>query len=128
MRRRCENPKNRAWDNYGGRGIRVCRRWRKFENFFEDMGSRPSPKHSIERVKNHLGYNPKNCVWATKREQNRNTRRNYNITYKGRTMCLTDWAEQLGMSKKTLRDRIVNYGWSIEKAFTTQVRPVSKKG
>jgi hypothetical protein len=73
---RCTNPKCRAWKNYGGRGIRVCERWRKFENFLKDMGIKPSLKHSIDRYPNNDGnYEPGNCRWATAKEQIANRRK-----------------------------------------------------
>ncbi len=74
MRKRCENPRHAAYPNYGGRGVRVCQRWQSFENFYEDMGSRPSPLHSLDRVDNDGGYEPANCRWATKSEQASNRR------------------------------------------------------
>lgn len=71
---RCENPKSPAFRNYGGRGVGVCPAWRDFAVFYGDMGSRPSPLHSIERVDNDKGYEPSNCVWATQVGQGRNRR------------------------------------------------------
>ena len=77
MRYRCTNPNNHAWKDYGGRGIIVCERWMdSFENFYEDMGHRPSPNHSIDRIDNNGNYDPTNCRWATASQQQQNKRNN----------------------------------------------------
>lgn len=121
MRRRCNDPTTLNYHLYGGRGITVCDRWQDFAAFLADMGSRPSPKHSIDRKDNNRGYSPENCVWQTRAHQNRNTRQNHYLTFQGRTQTITDWARQLGLRHTTLCQRINQYGWSIEKALTTPV-------
>lgn len=122
MKKRCHNPNDKGYPNYGGRGITVCKRWHRFENFWADMGSTYKQGLSIERRDNNKGYNPSNCLWATRREQNLNTRQNRYLTYKGETLTMTEWAEKMGMKTMTLRSRIDIYHWPISKALTTPVR------
>ncbi|HEY9737554.1 MAG TPA: hypothetical protein V6D06_14770 [Trichocoleus sp.] len=122
MKSRCHNPNNAAYDRYGGRGIVVCDRWREsFENFYADMGPRPSEQHSIDRINNDGNYEPGNCRWATDKQQSRNTRRNRLLTYNGETLFLDEWAERLSISKHTLQTRLWR-GWSVEEAFETPIR------
>lgn len=80
MRSRCQNPKIKAYKDYGGRGIMVCERWNTFSNFLEDMGERPSKEFSLERINNDGNYEPSNCKWATATEQIRNRRKNKSNT------------------------------------------------
>jgi len=122
MKDRCTNPNNRSWPDYGGRGIRVCRQWiRNFESFIADMGRRPSPEHTLERIKNDEGYRPENCCWATRTEQQRNTRWSRMLTINGRTQSLSAWAEEKGLPWGTLSDRL-RRGWPLERAFDTPRR------
>jgi len=117
MKARCYSPGSTAYKNYGAKGITVCARWRdSFENFLQDMGEKPSRAYSIERIDNGKGYLPDNCRWATVSEQNRNYSRNVVIEYAGRRQCLSDWADELGLSKATLRYRL-KAGWKVSDAF-----------
>ena len=116
MLRRCREPQNKNYVNYGGRGIAVCARWVKFENFLEDMGERPDGR-TLDRLDNNGNYEPDNCRWATWPEQQRNKRTSVLLTYQGVTQCLSDWADSIGMSVDALRRRI-HRGWSVADALT----------
>lgn len=119
MKQRCTDPNSNRFQMYAGRGIKICQRWLdSFENFIGDMGERPSKAHSIERVKNDIGYEPGNCKWATAKEQARNRRTSVFMTFQGRTMTLPEWAENSSLSYRTLRARKAS-GWSDEDVLTT---------
>lgn len=126
MMTRCTNPKYDQYNDYGGRGIKVCKRWRKFENFNEDMGEPPTKDHSLDRINNNKGYYKGNCHWATTKEQMRNKRNNRLIEFNGKVQCIFAWAEEIGINKYTLHKRLNAYDWSIEKALTTPVRKQRK--
>jgi hypothetical protein len=74
MWKRCTNPKSKSFKNYGGRGIKVCARWKDFSLFLKDMGAKPAPELTLERIDNNKGYSPSNCTWATKSAQRKNQR------------------------------------------------------
>ena len=115
---RCENPKDKAYPHYGGRGIAVCERWRNsFAAFLSDMGRRPGPGYSIDRIKNERGYEPGNCQWVMGPAQNRNKRNSRRITYAGLTLSLGEWSERTGVNQKTLATRH-DRGWSAERMLT----------
>jgi hypothetical protein len=120
MRSRCNNKKHPHYHDYGGRGIEVCKRWNKFENFYVDMGSKPSIKHSLDRIDNNGNYEPSNTRWATSLEQANNTRINRYITYKGETKTLSQWANYYNINYGTLKRRI-KLGWPIEEALTRDI-------
>lgn len=104
---RCTDRNDTSFHNYGGRGIKVCERWRdSFEAFLADMGPRPSPQHSIDRKDNDGDYGPGNCRWATAAEQSRNRRQNRFIEHAGETLCLKDWAGRVGIGSGTLSNRL----------------------
>jgi hypothetical protein len=126
MQQRCFNPNNKAFVNYGGRGITCSVEWASFETFRRDMGTRPH-NHSLERKDNNAGYSKSNCVWATRQEQSRNKRTNVYITYGGKDYILTDLAIEKGFNKSLLRDRLKR-GWSIEKAVEHPIQPNQRKG
>lgn len=122
MKSRCNNTSNAGYPEYGGRGIKICRRWRRFENFYEDMGKRPSPQHSLDRIDNDGNYSPDNCRWATKLEQALNTRRAKVAFYKGKVRSLTEIAAMTGVSYKALYHRLVDMDWSVKDAVTKPIR------
>lgn len=120
MNQRCNNRRAHEYPAYGGCGITICDQWSGptgFATFLRDMGERPSLKHSLDRIDGRGNYEPANCRWATADVQQRNTRRNHMLTLNGETLCLTDWAKRLGLSKGALRGRLTS-GWPIERALT----------
>ncbi len=123
MVKRCHRnkPGSKTYHLYQGRGIAVCDRWRySVTNFYADMGPRPSNLHSIERIDNNGDYFPGNCKWATRKEQQNNTRLNRHLTLDRETMNLGQWAERMGMKRGTLNHRLEN-GWSLREALLTPV-------
>lgn len=126
MRRRCYNETDIQFKDYGGRGIRVCQAWKNdFKPFYDwAMSNGWKDGLTIERVNNNGNYEPSNCRWATRLEQNRNQRSNRNLTYKSKTLCISEWAQIAGISASTIYSRI-NRGWSTEDALT--LKPVTYK-
>jgi hypothetical protein len=117
MRKRCASKHK----DYGGRGIKVCRRWQdSFEAFLRDMGPRPSPQHSVDRKNNSGDYTPKNCRWATREEQASNTRRNHVLTIDGKTQTLVAWAREFGIDHRTILMRL-RHRWSAADAVQIPV-------
>lgn len=115
---RCKNDKD--YPSYGGRGIKFCRRWDKFENFLADMGRKPEGL-TLGRVDNDGPYHPDNCEWQTLKQQARNKRNTVYLTVGGVRKPLTQWAEESGLQHVTIRARL-RAGWSHEKATQTAVR------
>lgn len=123
MLKRCRDPNQTSFKNYGGRGIAVCTRWHDFKNFLEDMGERPSLDYSIDRIDNNGNYELSNCRWATRKEQRRNSRASKYLTFNGKTQSLAAWADELGLSYTRTRARL-RLGWSVDRAFTApNLRP-----
>jgi len=116
MMARCYNPKGSGYENYGGRGIKVCERWRDFKNFYADMGERPAGK-SLDRIDNDGHYAPENCAWRSAAEQIRNRRTTVRLTWQGETLTVPEWAERLGVTYKFLEHRR-EMGWSVERIFS----------
>jgi hypothetical protein len=120
MHSRCKIPSATGYKNYGGKGVSVCERWNSFENFLSDMGDAPDGM-SIDRKDSTGNYEPENCKWATRKEQNRNQFDLPMFEYKGKTQCLSAWAEEVGSTFGTIKARL-NNGWTFCKAIETPIR------
>jgi len=129
---RCTNPNRKDYPQYGGRGISVCDEWSGkggFQKFYDwSMLNGYSDNLSIDRIDGDGNYTPDNCRWVTPSEQCRNRANNFLIEYKGQTMPLISWADKFNIRKDTLRRRIVDRGWPIEKAFNTPVQKRKERG
>lgn len=121
---RCTNPQNSRWKRYGGRGITVCNKWLEFESFYKDMGEAPV-NCTLDRVNNDKGYSPENCRWTTPKVQSNNRENNRRITCNSETKTLSEWAEQTGLSKTVIANRLKN-GWSVDDALSVPAAPREK--
>jgi hypothetical protein len=119
---RCADTDNK---NYGARGITVCKRWERFENFLADMGQRPGPGYSIDRVDGNGNYEPGNCRWATALDQNRN-RRDTVFVYFGVPRILAELCDDLGLSRSLVYGRL-NLGWPIDEALSRPSRQYRRR-
>jgi len=123
MKARCYNKNYDHYKDYGGRGIIVCDRWlRSFENFISDMGEKPTSQHSVDRIDNNGNYEPVNCRWATRKEQARNKRSTIKITHNGAIKTISELATEHGLKYETLRWRIMDKKWELERALVTPVQ------
>jgi len=117
MIHRCENPAVWNFHLYGGRGIKVCARWRgSLANFIADMGPRPSRFHTLDRIDANGDYEKGNCRWATAEEQARNRRSNRLVTFRGSRMTLAEACELTGVKYETAKKRLKS-GWDTERAL-----------
>lgn len=121
MIRRCNNSGDKDYPDYGGRGITVCSRWMKFDNFLTDMGESPD-NYQIDRIDNNKGYNKENCRWTTSIVNNRNRRNNRLFTLKGKTQCIAAWAQEYNIPYSRLWRRLCNQNMSISNALTNGLR------
>jgi len=121
MKNRCFNPNEKRYSDYGGRGITVCDRWKNsFENFLADMGLKPTPKHSLDRIDNDGDYQKDNCKWSTHVEQQNNRSSNRFITIEDVTLTITQWEKKMGFNKNIIWQRLED-GWSEYDAVMTPV-------
>lgn len=105
MRNRCNNPKATGYENYGGRGIKVCDRWNDFEQFLVDMGKRPIGRYSLDRIDNNGDYTPENCRWADDITQANNTRFSVKIEFEGENLTALEWSKKLNINRETILGR-----------------------
>lgn len=125
MKSRCLNPNVHNYKRYGARGITVCERWADFQNFYADMGPKPSSKHSLERLDTNGNYEPKNCVWADAFQQ-ASTRTNVrSIEAFGKIMTAAAWSRETGIPATVIRNRL-DSGWDVEKALSVSVRKLTR--
>ena len=118
MKKRCYKETYIEFHLYGGKGIKVCDRWlQSFENFYADMGNRPSPLHSIDRIDSMLGYSKENCRWATKREQTINRKNSVFVEYKNERVHLSDFAKKIGAKYSSAYNCIVRKGLTVDEAL-----------
>jgi hypothetical protein len=124
---RCINPKNCLYKYYGGRGIKICDRWLKFDNFLNDM-YQSYEEHiricdenntTIDRIDTNGDYCLENCKWSTWKEQGNNRKTNAFIKFNNINMTVTQWSDKLHINKSTILGRLHKYGWSVEKTLTT---------
>lgn len=126
MKARCNYSNSKSYKHYGGRGIKVCKRWDKFSNFYEDMFSNYQNGLSLDRIDVNGDYTPKNCRWATKEEQMNNMNTNVIIEINNKKQTLSQWIKEVGLKSSTVRQRYYVYGWSAERSLFTPIRKWSK--
>ena len=124
MLKRCRNTTSRRFDRYGGRGIQVCDRWignGGFEAFLSDMGHRPSPSHSLDRIDNDGNYEPGNCRWATLTEQANNRSSTKTVVFNGEAMKIHELASRTGVRRELIWSRL-RRGLTVEEAISIPER------
>jgi len=118
---RCNDKRHRAYHRYGGRGIKVCEKWKNFEAFLDDMeNTYPGKGFSLDRIDNDDDYSFENCRWATSKVQQNNMSFNRHVRYKGKLKTISEWATIYGLRSNKLNQRIFKLKWPIEKALTTK--------
>jgi hypothetical protein len=122
MKSRCNCIGTTHYERYGGRGISYDPAWEDFTVFLADMGEKPDPKMELERINNNKNYCKENCRWATRKEQTRNRggkRATRLYTFEGKTMCIADWAKEVGITPQAMQKRL-NNEWPLDKAFSKE--------
>ena len=126
MKRRCNDPKNKSYKNYGGRGITYCEKWETFDGFLEDMSDGYKEGLTLDRIDVNGNYNKENCRWADKKTQANNTTANHYITYNGETLTVSEMADKYGIDYELFRHRLKK-GWTIDESMKplTQVQIIT---
>ena len=130
MIRRCTYPSMDDYPRYGGAGITVCKRWKGkdgFIHFLSDVGKSPTPKHSLDRIKNEGNYEPRNVKWSTASEQVLNSKKARFIIFNGQTHNISKWAEITSIERRVIQSRLDVLGWPIEKALTVKPRHIKPR-
>lgn len=117
-RSRCNNPNVKGYANYGGRGIEF--RFKSFQAFLNDVGRKPTPQHSLDRIDPNGHYEVGNIRWATSKEQSRNKRKNTLLTFNQKTQCVAEWADEIGISRRTISSRMI-LRWCVNCILTIPV-------
>lgn len=125
MHERCTNPRVARYSRYGGRGIKVCERWARFENFYADMGPLPSRQHSIGRIDNDGDYTPDNCRWETSIEQANNKESNTFLEWNGKRQTISEWSREIGVSQKRISYRH-SIGLSLDEVLSSKKNLVER--
>ena len=126
MHERCERPKHKHFNDYGGRGIKVCDDWKEFAPFQQwALHNGYSDTMTIDRIDVNKNYSPDNCRWATNKQQQNNRRSNKVVSFDDKQMTISEWSDALGMNYDALEKRLLN-GWSAERALTTPIRKKRK--
>ena len=123
---RCHRPSHKSYKDYGGRGIVVCEEWRIFQNFFDDMGTRPTKTSQLDRIDNNKGYSKENCRWVSPSQNCRNRRNTHIIEYNGMSKCLSEWSDITGIKTTAIHERL-KMGWSVERALTENTHKYTRK-
>lgn len=122
MKQRCLNPNARGYERYGGRGIKICKRWLAgFENFLEDMGERPAGR-TLDRIDVNGDYKPGNCRWETPSRQQRNRSDRDILHWNGKSLCIADWSDITKIPAPIIVWRMKN-GWQISDALSKHIMP-----
>lgn len=127
IKRRCYNPSHYAYEQYGGRGIKMCDEWSDFERFYSwSLANGYEDGLSLDRIDNNGWYSPKNCRWSTWKEQGNNRRTNVLITFDGKTQSMAKWADEIGISRAALWGRLHRKKMPLDMALTAQKGTINR--